>query len=173
MFDYVSAQEVRLLYKLQLPGFESYLSSNQRIRLELLGLVKDGPGGIQLTPKGVRVAQAGCVAQELREFEAQIYPHQVKLANAGDWRDRHCNHKAREIMPGPLVRWFEDAGDRLWVYGFKTAEQAAAFKAWSESCGIDWNVPASEQPPKTRPPRPPEGPVQGAPAVFRNRPPAC
>jgi len=57
------------------------------------------------------------------------YPHQVKLANAGDWRDRHCSHKAREIMSGPLVQWFEGG---LWVYGFKTAEQAAAFKAWSE-----------------------------------------
>ncbi len=72
MFDFVSAQEVRLLCKLQLPGFEAYLSSNQRIRLELLGLVKDGPSGVQLTPKGVRVAKGRYVAEELHEFEAQI-----------------------------------------------------------------------------------------------------
>ena len=71
MFDYVSAQEVRLLCKLQLPGFQSYLSSNQRIRLELLGLVKDGPS-FHLTSKGARVAQAGYVAEELHEFEAKI-----------------------------------------------------------------------------------------------------
>jgi hypothetical protein len=48
MFDYVSAQEVRMLCKLQLPGYGSYLSSNQRIRLELLGLVKDGPSAFNL-----------------------------------------------------------------------------------------------------------------------------
>jgi hypothetical protein len=77
MFDYVSAQEVRLLCKLQLPGYRSYLSSNQRIRLELLGLVKDGPDGVELTSKGVRVAQGGYVAEELHEFEAQI----VRLPN--------------------------------------------------------------------------------------------
>jgi hypothetical protein len=35
------------------------------------------------------------------------YPYQVKLANAGEWRDRHCSHKAREIVSGPLVQWFE------------------------------------------------------------------
>jgi hypothetical protein len=98
------------------------------------------------------------------------YPHQVKLANAGDWRDRHSTHKAREISGSPLVQWFEDG---LWVYGFKTAEQAAAFKAWSESSGIDWGVPPSEQPPEARPPKPPEGPVHDAPAISRNRPPAC
>ena len=78
MFDYVSAQEVRLLCKLQLPGFQSYLSSNQRIRLELLGLVKDGPSGLQLTSKGARVAQGGYVAEELHEFEAKI----VRLSNS-------------------------------------------------------------------------------------------
>ena len=97
-------------------------------------------------------------------------PHQVKLANAGDWRDRHSTHKAREISGSPLVQWFEHG---VWVYGFKTAKQAAAFKAWSESCGIDWSVPPSEQPPETRPPKPPEGPVHDAPAISRNRPPAC
>ena len=36
-------------------------------------------------------------------------------------------------MPGPVVQWFEGHGDRLWVYGLRTAEQAAAFKAWSET----------------------------------------
>jgi hypothetical protein len=72
MFDYVSAHEVHLLCKLQLPGYGSYLSSNQRIRFELLGLVKDGATGIQLTPKGVRVAQGGYVSDERNEFEAQL-----------------------------------------------------------------------------------------------------
>jgi len=52
------------------------------------------------------------------------YPHEVKLAHAGDWRARHCTHKAREIMPGPVVQWFEGHGDRLWVYGFKTEGDA-------------------------------------------------
>jgi hypothetical protein len=94
------------------------------------------------------------------------YPHQVKLANAGGWRDRHCTHKAREIVAGPLVQWFEGPdNDRRWVYGFETPEQAAAFKAWSESCGIDWAVPPDEQ--ATRPPSPPEGPVHASPALNR------
>jgi hypothetical protein len=96
------------------------------------------------------------------------YPHQVKLANAGDWRDRHCSLKAREIMSGPLVQWFEGPdNDRQWVYGFKTLEQATAFKAWSENCSIDWAVPPAEQPPETRPEKPLEGPVHGQPAVSR------
>jgi hypothetical protein len=95
----------------------------------------------------------------------------VKLANAGGWRTSHCTHRAREIMSGPLVQWFEGPdNDRPWVYGFKTAEQAAAFKAGSESCGIDWSVPASEQPPETRPAKPLEGPVHGAAAVGRIKP---
>jgi hypothetical protein len=96
------------------------------------------------------------------------YPHQVRLTNAGGgWRDRHSAYKAREIMSGPLVQRFEGG---LWVYGFKTVEQAAAFKAWSESCGIDWSVPACEQPPETRPPTPSEGSAHGAVAVDRIKP---
>jgi hypothetical protein len=58
-----------------------------------------------------------------------------------------------------------------WVYCFKTAQQAAAFKAWSEFCGIDWSVPASEQPQETRPPKPPQGPAHGAVALNRIKPP--
>jgi hypothetical protein len=52
----------------------------------------------------------------------------------------------------------------------KTAEQAAAFRAWSESSGIDWTVPPTEQPPETRPPTPPEGEVHGSVAVDRKTP---
>ena len=75
-------------------------------------------------------------------------------------------------MSDPLVQWFEGPDhDKRWVYGFKAPEQAAAFKAWSESCGIDWSVPASEQPPETRPPKPPESRVHGAAAVNRIKPP--
>jgi hypothetical protein len=72
MFDYVSAQEVRLLCRLQVPGYGSCLSSNQRIRFELLGLAREGAGGIQLTPKGIRVAQAGYVSDEETDFEPKI-----------------------------------------------------------------------------------------------------
>jgi hypothetical protein len=38
---------------------------------------------------------------------------------------------------------FEGHGERLWVDDFKNADQAEAFRAWSESCGIDWSVPQS------------------------------
>ena len=60
MFDLVSAYEIRLLSKLGRPGYKQCLPSQQRIRLELLGLIKDSPDGVQLTPKGVRVAGVGC-----------------------------------------------------------------------------------------------------------------
>ena len=65
MFDLVSAYEIRLLGKLRRPGYRQFLPSQQRIRLELLGLIKDGPEGVQLTPKGVRVARVG------RDYEEQ------------------------------------------------------------------------------------------------------
>ena len=98
------------------------------------------------------------------------YPHQVKLANGGGWRDRLCAHKAREVMPGPLVQWFEGPGsDRLWTYGFKTSAQAATFRAWSKNCGINWRVVPELQALYTRPPSPPEGPV-ATPAVHRIAP---
>lgn len=77
MFDYISADEVRLLCKLQLPGYRSCLSTNQRVRLELLGVVKEGPNGIQLTPKGVQVTRAGYISDDPNEFEPKI----IRLPN--------------------------------------------------------------------------------------------
>ncbi len=56
-------------------------------------------------------------------------------------------------MPGPLVMWFEDGRT---FYGFKTAEQAAAFTVWSQTSGIDWSVSPHDQPIETWPPAPPE-----------------
>ena len=53
-------------------AIDKYLAENHVVRFELLGLVKEGAGGVQLTPKGVRVAQAGYVSDERNEFEAQI-----------------------------------------------------------------------------------------------------
>ena len=76
MFDYVSAQEIQLLRKLRARGPDLYLTSNQRIRLELLGLLTDGPNGIQLTSKGLSVAEAGYDADGRSEFEPLI----VRLA---------------------------------------------------------------------------------------------
>ena len=74
MFDYISTYEIRQLSKLQLPGYKQSLPSQQRIRFELLGLIKDGPDGVQLTSKGVRVAQVGCPSDEQSEFmpEAEV-----------------------------------------------------------------------------------------------------
>jgi hypothetical protein len=65
MFDFVSTYEIRLLSKLRHPDYKQCLPSQQRMRLELLGLIKDGPDGVQLTPKGVRVARVG------RDYEEQ------------------------------------------------------------------------------------------------------
>jgi hypothetical protein len=78
MFDYVSAQEIQLLRKLRAArAHDVYVTSNQRIRLELLGLLSDGPNGIQLTAKGLSVAQAGYDAEGRSEFEPLI----VRLAS--------------------------------------------------------------------------------------------
>ena len=77
MFDYVSSQEIQLLRKLRARGSELYVTSNQCLRLELLGLITDGPKGIQLTAKGMRVAAGGCNAKPDSEFEPQI----VRLAD--------------------------------------------------------------------------------------------
>ncbi len=81
MFDYVSTREIELLSKLQLPGYESCQSSNQRIRFELLGLINDGPGGIRLTPRGLRVARAGVVSDGRSEYLpfAEAEPLRVHL----------------------------------------------------------------------------------------------
>jgi hypothetical protein len=73
MFDFVSSQEVRLLSKLLLPGYKTFLSSDQRLRFELLGLVKDGPNGIELTTKGARVAEAGYVSDEPDDFAPRLF----------------------------------------------------------------------------------------------------
>jgi hypothetical protein len=76
MFDYVSAQEIQLLRKLRARGSEVYVTSDQRIRLELLGLVTDGANGIRLTAKGLRVVEADYDAEGRSEFEPLI----VRLA---------------------------------------------------------------------------------------------
>ena len=72
MFDYISTYEIRQLSKLQLPGYKQSLPSQQRIRFELLGLIKDGPGGIRLTPKGARVAQVGDPSDEQFEILPKV-----------------------------------------------------------------------------------------------------
>ena len=77
MFDYVSSQEIQLLRKLRARGSELYVTSNQCLRLELLGLITDGPTGIQLTANGMRVAAGGCNAKPESEFEPLI----VRLAD--------------------------------------------------------------------------------------------
>ncbi len=72
MFDYVSTYEIRLLSKLQLPDYKESLPSQQRVRFELLGLIKDGPGGIRLTPKGARVARVGDPSDEQFEILPKV-----------------------------------------------------------------------------------------------------
>lgn len=55
-------------------------------------------------------------------------------------------------LAAATIAWFEGPDtDQRWVYGFKTAEQSAAFKAWSVSCDIDWSVRPDEQPIDSRP----------------------
>jgi hypothetical protein len=72
MFDYVSTYEIRLLSKLQLPDYKHFLSSDHRLRFELLGLIKDGPDGVQLTSRGMRVAQVNCPSDERNEYVSGV-----------------------------------------------------------------------------------------------------
>lgn len=91
---------------------------------------------------------------------ARDFLHHVRLTNAGMWRDDHTSHALRDLSPNDFKEWTEGDGrhaadgERTHVWGFKSAEHAAAFKAWSETCGIDWSIPALEQ--NARPARPPE-----------------
>jgi hypothetical protein len=49
----VSEQDIEILRRLvNIGGHQSDVSSNQRIRLELLGAIKDGPRGIVVTNFG-------------------------------------------------------------------------------------------------------------------------
>lgn len=60
--------------------------------------------------------------------------------------------------------WYEKAdGVTLFVYGFRSAEHAAAFKAWTVSAGIDWSVEPRQQP-LSLPPAPPERPFTYGPS---------
>ena len=76
MFDYVSAREIQLLRKIRVRGSDVYVTSDQRLRLELLGLIIDGANGIRLTAKGLRVAEARYDDERQIEFEPLI----VRLA---------------------------------------------------------------------------------------------
>src|SRR3954463_14950545 len=64
------------------------------------------------------------------------YPHQIAVINGNEWRDKALSNQQYVVTQRPLVQWFEDGKK---VYGFKSAEQAAAFKAWVDTCGIDWS----------------------------------
>jgi hypothetical protein len=64
-------------------------------------------------------------------------PHQVPVQNGDDWREQYLADQHHAVTGGPLVQWYENG---VTVYGFTSAEQAAAFKAWVDGCGIDWST---------------------------------
>jgi hypothetical protein len=90
---------------------------------------------------------------------AHEFPHQVRLTHADLWRSCHTGHAVYHLDANAYRRWSE--GEAVFVFGFKTADDAAAFKAWSETCGIDWTLPADEQ--ANRPPKPAARPMWGEP----------
>ena len=65
------------------------------------------------------------------------YLHQVVVRNGDDWRGQYLDDQHYAVTGGPLVLWYQEDGK---VYGFKSADQAAAFKAWVDTCGIDWST---------------------------------
>jgi hypothetical protein len=76
----------------------------------------------------------------------------VHLALYADRRDVQLMRLWCSQPRQPLVLWFENGRS---VYGFATAEQAAAFRHWVDTCGIDWStrprdgpIPDFEQPPE-------------------------
>jgi hypothetical protein len=78
----------------------------------------------------------------------------VRLQNTCDWRFDHCSRAHYQATGGLLVWWHEEGAS---VFGFKTADQAAAFQRWAETCGIDWMIgPRAQLLP--HPPKPPERP---------------
>jgi hypothetical protein len=83
------------------------------------------------------------------------YPHTVRLRNTDDWHFDYCSRAHYQATGGNLVWWHEDS---LSVFGFKTAEQATAFRRWADTCGIDWTVEPRAQP-LPHPPKPPERPT--------------
>jgi hypothetical protein len=90
---------------------------------------------------------------------ARDFPHQVRLLHADLWRSCHTGHAVHHLDANAYRRW-ADGG--FFVFGFKSADDAAAFRAWSDTCGIDWNLPADEQ--AYRPPKPPVGAMWSEPS---------
>jgi hypothetical protein len=84
-------------------------------------------------------------------FQSENNAYPVRAAtNTGDWRFDHCSRAHWQATGGPLV-WHEDGFS---IFGFKTADQAAAFQRWAETCGIDWTVEPRARPlphPRSRP----------------------
>jgi len=60
-----------------------------------------------------------------------------------------------QVTGGTLVWWHEDGFS---VFGFKAADQAAAFQRWADTCEIDWTVGSRAQP-LPHPEKPPERPA--------------
>jgi hypothetical protein len=60
-----------------------------------------------------------------------------------------------QVTGGALVWWHEE---RASMFGFKTADRAAEFRHWADTCGIDWTVAPRAQPLPHPPhsPKPPE-----------------
>jgi hypothetical protein len=80
------------------------------------------------------------VSHSYRNIVAQYhrdYPHQVPVQNGDDWREEYLSRAHYAATGGALVQWYEDG---VKVYGFKSADQAAAFKHWVDTCGIDWTT---------------------------------
>jgi hypothetical protein len=88
------------------------------------------------------------------------YPHTVRLKNIGDWRFDHCRRAHYQLTGGKLVCWHEDGFS---VFGFKTADQAAAFQQWADTSGIDWTIEPRAQP-LPYPKKPPERPIAFGPS---------
>ena len=99
------------------------------------------------------------VSRSYRKIVVEYHPQhppecRVRLTNTGDWRFDHCSRAHYQVTRGRLVRWHEDGAS---VFGFETAEQAATFQSWADTCGIDWTVEPRAQPlphPKMPPERP-------------------
>lgn len=94
---------------------------------------------------------------------AEAYPHHVVLRHTDYWRSAHLSYALAHLQHGRYRWWTEGshaAGDVVSVWGFLDIEDAVTFEMWATSSGIDWNVPALEQPPETRPPAARELPIR-------------
>ena len=86
---------------------------------------------------------AGARGQAMVHDFQREFPHQIRLAFAQGWRNRHVTHALHHRRSLHDYRWWTEGEIDVW--GFKDIEDVVTFEMWATSCGIDWEVPPGAQ----------------------------